>query len=457
MAKKDKKGFRCSECNYVAPRWAGQCVQCQAWNTLVEFDRGPSKKRTRDAAVKRLGDVQDDHARRIVSGWGEFDRTVGGGLVPGGVTLLGGDPGVGKSTLLLQLLARLASPHPDEKRAARTVLYVTGEESAAQVAMRGRRLHEAGAEDVHILATVDLEATFRALRELKPDVCVIDSAQTIGIASLNTVRGSVSQLREVTARLVDYAKVENTAMFIIGHVTKDGHLAGPKVLEHLVDTVLAFEGERSAAFRLLRTTKNRFGATHEVGVFEMVEAGLRQVPDPSAFFLSERSDSSAAGSVVVPTAEGSRPLLVELQALVTSAAYGSPRRVVSGVDSNRLSILLAVLDRRAGYHILDRDVFASVAGGARSDERAVDLGLALAVLSSFKNKALAQDVAVFGELGLAGEVRAVPRAAQRVKEAEKLGFKRIILPQRNLKDIETKATLHGVQDLEAAIDAAFDG
>lgn len=453
MAKKPKVSYRCTACGTDTPRWVGQCPTCKEWNTLEESGQDkPKRARTTEARVKRIGDVELNADARLPTGVSEFDRTMGGGIVPGSVTLLGGDPGVGKSTLLLQILAALA-------KKKKKVLYVTGEESAAQVSMRAHRLDLPGVLDVSLLATIDVDAAFRALRETKAEVCVIDSAQTIRDGSISSSAGSVSQLREVTSKLVDFAKAEGVALFIVGHVTKDGALAGPKVLEHLVDTVLNFEGERGHMFRLLRTTKNRFGATHEVGVFEMVEEGLREVTDPSAFFLSERAENPAPGSVVVPTAEGSRPLLVEVQALVSAPAYGTPRRVVSGLDSNRLAILLAVLERCGGHHVVDRDVFASVAGGAKPDERALDLGLVLAVMSSFRGTPLPANVAVFGELGLAGEVRAVPRAAQRLGEAEKMGFEKVILPARNITKLRNKKLgklAIGVRTVNEAIDAVFE-
>ncbi|MEM9864469.1 MAG: DNA repair protein RadA [Myxococcota bacterium] len=455
-AKKQKVQYVCTNCGHTSPRWMGRCGGCGEWNTLEEQVHKPSEKareRTgtesrQGGAATRIADVSMEDAARLRTGIGELDRALGGGPVAGGVVLLGGDPGIGKSTLLMQALGALAS-------AGKRALYVSGEESASQIALRAKRLGAPGMEDVRVLATTDLEDAEGAIQSDKPQVCVVDSIQTIGTRDLSSSPGTVSQIREVASRLIDVAKRQRIALFLIGHVTKDGAIAGPKVLEHLVDTVLAFEGDRSHAFRLVRATKNRFGPAQEVGVFEMVRDGLREVPDPSALFLAERP-KAAAGSVVVPTAEASRPLLIELQALVAPAAYGSPRRVVTGVDGNRLAILLAVLDRRARVRVLDRDVFASITGGARVSERALDLALAVAVVSSLKDVAVPADVAVFGEVGLAGEVRAVPRPGPRIAEAKKLGFRHVIVPAANaaqLRDSEREGVdITPVKSLAEALD-----
>lgn len=451
-----KTVYACSECGHSSPKWLGRCPGCGAWSTLVEEVRASANEGTRPAgrqaaAPVRLGEVRAEGARRLPSGIDELDRALGGGVVAGGVVLLGGDPGIGKSTLLMQALAALSHEGHD-------TLYVTGEESAAQVGLRARRLGLPGVEAVHVLATTELEPVEQALDQSRPAVLVVDSIQTLRWSGLDSAPGSISQLREVTSRLTDVAKREEVALFLIGHVTKEGALAGPKVLEHLVDTVLSFEGDASHTFRLVRATKNRFGPTNEVGVFEMAQEGLREVADPSRLLLSERPHG-AAGSVVLPTAEGSRPLLVEVQSLVAPAAYGAARRVASGIDASRLGILLAVLDRKADIHVLDRDVFASVAGGMRVDERALDLAMAVAVVSSLRDRAPSRHLAVFGEVGLAGEVRGVPRPAARVAEARKMGLTRIVLPRGNMDSLgfEDRVGLElvPVARLEEALEAAF--
>lgn len=399
-----------------------------------------------------IGEVPPDGARRIASGSAELDRVLGGGAVLGGVVLLGGDPGIGKSTLLMQVLAGFA-------HAGTKALYVTGEESSAQVAMRASRLGLPGMDRVLVQATTDLDEVERAIGELEPAAIVVDSIQTVRSSSLESAAGSVGQLREVAARLVELAKRRGIALFLIGHVTKDGALAGPKVLEHLVDTVLSFEGDAGQDYRVVRASKNRFGPAHEMAVFEMVREGLREVPDPSALFLAERP-SRAPGSVVLPSAEGTRPVLIELQALVAPARMGPPRRVSTGIENSRLAILLAVLDRKADVHVLDQDVFASVAGGARVDERAADLAMAIAVVSSLRDRAIAPDLVVFGEVGLAGELRAVPRGGSRLQEARKMGFTKVILPRGNLSQTTAEERqgleLVGAPTLTDALMAAFE-
>jgi DNA repair protein RadA/Sms len=454
---KQKTVFVCGECGGSSPRWLGRCPSCGAWNSFSEErSRAPAagssaRSLAPPSAAAPLSQVPPDRASRRSTGIGELDRVLGGGAVAGGVVLLGGDPGIGKSTLLMQALAGLAS-------ADGRGLYVSGEESAPQVALRAGRLGVAGLEHVLVQATTELEEVEATMARERPAAVVIDSVQTLRSASLESVAGSVSQIREVAARLIEVCKRSDVTLFLIGHVTKEGMLAGPKVLEHLVDTVLSFEGDPSGAFRLVRATKNRFGAAHDVGVFEMVQEGLREVPDPSALFLAERP-AHAAGSLVLPTAEGSRPLLVEVQALVAPAVYGSARRVASGVDGSRLAILLAVLDRKADVHVLDHDVFASVAGGARVEERAIDLALAIAIVSGLRERATPPGLVAFGEVGLAGEVRAVPRAAARLAEARKLGFTRAVLPAGNLErlTLEEQAgmDLVGVRTLAGALHEAF--
>ncbi len=431
---KQKSIFVCQSCGTTAPRWMGRCAGCGEWNTLVEETTGgdvdaptPSARGISvagQAVAQKIGEVRHDKLPRILSGTPELDRVLGGGIVPGSALILGGEPGIGKSTLLLQMVCDLAAR-------GLQVLYVTGEESAAQVAMRAERLERKGAREVSLLATTQLEDVEGVLLKTPPSIVILDSVQTIRSAALSSAAGSVGQLREVTARLVELAKVKGFALFFVGHVTKEGSLAGPKVLEHLVDVVLTFEGDRTYAYRLVRSTKNRFGPAHEVAVFDMGPQGLSEVPDPSALFLAERP-VGASGTIVMPSAEGTRPLLVELQALVAPAAYGAARRIATGLDAQRLSVLLAVLHRKAGVHVLDQDVFASVAGGLVIDEPATDLAMCLAIVSSLRDKAIAQEVAAFGEVGLAGEVRAVPRADQRLLELASMNFKRVILPKGNV-------------------------
>ncbi|HEX5657769.1 MAG TPA: DNA repair protein RadA [Polyangiales bacterium] len=456
---KAKTVYVCAECGAVSPRWLGRCPGCNAWNTLSEErDNGATSTRLSARAAspgreqsQRLSEVSPDAARRIHTGIGELDRVLGGGLVAGGVVLVGGDPGIGKSSLLLQALAGVAAT------GART-LYVTGEESRSQIALRAERIKSPGVDQVHVLATADLEDITHAVNMEQPLVMVVDSIQTMRCAELESVAGSVGQLREVTARLVDLAKARGIAVFLIGHVTKEGAIAGPKLLEHLVDTVLNFEGDATLTYRLIRSSKNRFGPAQELGVFEMVREGLREVVDPSRLFLAERP-AHASGSLVFPSAQGQRPLLLEVQALLAPAVYGSARRVATGLDASRLAILLAVLDRKAHVQVFDQDVFVSVVGGARVDEPAVDLALAIAIVSSLRDRPVAHELIAFGEVGLTGEVRGVPRAASRLAEARKLGFTHAILPQSSLERLEPSERqgieLVGVRTLHDALAAAL--
>ncbi len=442
--------YTCQACGAVSARWMGRCTSCSAWNTLVE-EQVPTKSAR--AAASRVneavpvGQIEADHAARLLTGIAELDRVLGGGAVLGAATLVGGDPGVGKSTLLMQALAGLA-------RAGHASLYVTGEESAAQTAARARRVG-AVSDNLFVLAENDLDVAEQVIARNRPIAVVIDSVQTMRSGSLESAPGSFSQLREVAARIVDRSKRDRFASFLVGHVTKDGTLAGPKVLEHLVDTVLAFEGERGQAFRTLRAHKNRFGSATEVGVFEMREGGMREVPCPSALFLAERP-RGAAGSVVAATCEGSRAMLVEVQALVGALAAGSARRTATGVDSARLAMLLAVLERKAGLQIAMSDVFVNVAGGARVDEPAMDLPVALAVASSLRGRPADESAVAFGEVGLAGEVRGVARAAARLAEASSMGFKAAIVPASVLEVGAPKGmALRGVRTLEEAIELAL--
>jgi len=435
--------FTCQACGAVAPRWVGRCTSCGTWSSLVEesapgkASRKPGGARA-SAAVQAVSSIDADHAARIPTGIAELDRVLGGGVVLGGVTLVGGDPGVGKSTLLMQALAGLA-------RQGHRSLYISGEESAGQTAARARRLG-AVADELLVLAENDLEVIEQVLDEIKPVAVVVDSVQTMRAGSLESSAGTVSQLREVTSRMVERSKKNRFATFLVGHVTKDGVLAGPKVLEHLVDTVLAFEGERGHAFRSLRTQKNRFGSATEVGVFEMTEGGMLEVPNPSALFLAERP-RGASGSAIAATNEGTRAMLVEVQALVGSLAVGSARRTANGVDSGRLAMILAVLERKAGLMLAGLDVFLNVAGGLRVEEPAIDLPIALAIASSLRNQVVPFDTVTFGEVGLAGEVRGVGRADARLAEALAMGFRRAIVPVSAL-DRASRPPRHGQQALE---------
>ena len=429
---KQKTIYSCQQCGYQSPKWLGKCPDCNQWDSLTEEAvAAPVKGRMAPASSgsrpQRLAEVQVSEEDRIRCGIGEFDRVLGGGVVPGGFTLIGGDPGIGKSTLLLQAADRLA--------ATGKVLYVTAEESPRQVKLRGGRLG-AAAQDLFLLAETSLEAIFERVRELKPAFLVVDSIQTIFTGTLESAPGSVSQVRECAGRLMHLAKGEGLPTFIVGHVTKDGSIAGPRMLEHMVDTVLYFEGDPGHPYRILRAVKNRFGSTNEIGVFEMREQGLAEVPNPSELFLAERPQG-VAGSSVVPSLEGSRPILVELQALVTGSSFGTPRRTTMGIDHNRVSLLVAVLEKKVGLSLLAQDIFVNVAGGVRLNEPAVDLGVMAALASSHLNKPVPARTILFGEVGLAGEVRAVSRPELRVKEAARLGFDRCLLPAGNLKNLES--------------------
>ena len=423
---KDKTLYVCNECGGQTSKWQGQCPHCLAWNTLGEALAEAKTRRFQPLAaggeVQRLSEVRARETPRLATGLPEFDRVLGGGLVEGGVVLLGGDPGIGKSTLLLQALAELAR--------GQDTLYVSGEESADQIALRANRLDLAGA-DIPILTEIRLETILATLTQARPKVAVIDSIQTIYTEALQSAPGSVSQVRECAQELTRHAKQSGTCVIFVGHVTKEGTLAGPRVLEHIVDTVLYFEGDTGSSFRLVRAFKNRFGAVNELGVFAMTDKGLKGVNNPSALFLN-RSEREAPGSCVVVTQEGTRPLLVEIQALVDNAHSPSPRRLTVGLDPNRLAMLLAVLHRHGGIVCSDQDVFVNAVGGVRINEPAADLAVLLAVVSSMKNKALPHKLAVFGEVGLSGEIRPVQRGQERLKEAAKLGFDMALAPKANL-------------------------
>jgi DNA repair protein RadA/Sms len=445
--------YVCSECGGQSPKWSGQCPSCQAWNTLVEsVAEGPSTHRFQSLAkstpVLRLAEIEASDVPRFSTGVSEFDRVLGGGLVPGGVVLIGGDPGIGKSTLLLQSLAEIAA----DKRA----LYISGEESGAQIALRAQRLSllEPGskASELQLLAEIQLEKIQATLAEQRPDVAVIDSIQTVYSDALTSAPGSVAQVRECAAQLTRIAKQSGTTIIMVGHVTKEGALAGPRVLEHIVDTVLYFEGDTHSSYRLVRAIKNRFGAVNELGVFAMTERGLRGVANPSALFLSQH-EQSVPGSCVLVTQEGTRPLLVEVQALVDSANAPNPRRLAVGLEQNRLAMLLAVLHRHAGIACFDQDVFLNAVGGVKISEPAADLAVLLAIHSSMRNKPLPKGLVVFGEVGLAGEIRPSPRGQERLKEAAKLGFSVAVIPKANApkQPIEGLQVI-AVERIEQAID-----
>lgn len=424
-----KTAFVCQSCGNQFPKWIGRCPSCQGWNTLVE-ERvvAPPKGRGTPRAPREpiaLNEVPADAEERISTGIGEFDRVLGGGVVRGSLVLLGGDPGIGKSSLLMQASASLAGRG--------TVLYVSGEESAAQIKLRARRFGiESG--NILVLAETDLGTVIEAIRRIHPIFTVIDSIQTMSSEVIGSAAGGVSQLRECAARLLEVAKGDDVPIFLVGHVTKEGAVAGPRVLEHIVDAVLYLEGERFHAFRILRGTKNRFGSTDEVGVFEMGENGLREVANPSEVFLEERS-KGVAGSVVVPTVEGTRPLLVEVQALVTPTTFGLPRRTVNGADPQRVAVLLAVLAKRAGVGFGQHDVYVNLVGGLRVREPAADLALAVALASALRDKPADPRTVFVGELGLGGELRRVQRVAARLKEAQRLGFTRAVVPQASAGDL----------------------
>jgi DNA repair protein RadA/Sms len=424
---KSKSVYACTECGGQALKWQGQCPHCQAWNTLEETlaEAAPSANRfalISDAGkLQRLSEVDAKEAQRLSTGVAEFDRVLGGGLVPGGVVLIGGDPGIGKSTLLLQALGDMGQ--------TRKVLYVSGEESPQQIALRSRRL-EVDASHVHVLAEINLEKIQAAIQSEKPDVAVIDSIQTLYSGQLQSAPGSVAQVRECAAQLTRVAKAGGTCIVFVGHVTKEGTLAGPRVLEHMVDTVLYFEGDTHSSFRLIRAFKNRYGAVNELGVFAMTDKGLKGVSNPSALFLSQHG-TEVAGSCVMVTQEGTRPMLVEIQALVDDAHAPNPRRLTVGLEQNRLALLLAVLHRHAGIACFDQDVFVNAVGGVRITEPAADLAVLMAIVSSLKNKPLPPKLVVFGEVGLAGEVRAVQRGQERLREAAKLGFTHALIPKAN--------------------------
>jgi len=454
---KRRTRFVCQNCGSVQPKWAGRCPDCGEWNTLVETvvdarsALGSSRSSTPSAnAPRRLSEVQTDEFERLDVPLSEFARVLGGGIVPGSVVLVGGDPGIGKSTLLLQVSALLA------QRGGK-VLYVSGEESAQQIKMRARRLNLVP-DELYLLTETNLHAVIEHIAQLQPSVVIVDSIQTMYLEELTSAAGSVSQVRECAALLTRTAKASGVPMFLVGHVTKAGAIAGPRVLEHIVDTVLYLEGDRFHTYRLLRSVKNRFGATSEVGVFEMKSEGLVEVANPSAAFLEERL-ATAAGSSIAVTMEGTRPILVEIQALSSITSFNLPRRTANGVDFNRLLLLVAVLSKRVGLRLSDQDVFVNVVGGLRVGEPAADLAVAAAIASSFRNKPVSADVVLVGEVGLSGELRSVSQVEARLNESAKLGFKRCVLPRSVQHAIGNATPLEvlGARSVAEAIDMVLLG
>ncbi len=453
MTTKTKTIYTCTNCGAQSVKWIGQCPDCQAWNTFHEEITETAPTRYANYSGQRatqsilLADVTIQNEHRLPTGLPELDRVLGGGLVPGSVVLIGGDPGIGKSTLLLQTLCALSQSHE--------TLYVTGEESLQQVAMRARRLN-LSEDKLKLFPETQIEKIIHLANQQRPAIMAVDSIQTMYTEAVQSAPGAVSQLREGAAQLVRFAKQTGTALFLIGHVTKEGTLAGPRVLEHMVDTVLYFEGERDHRFRVIRATKNRFGAVNELGLFAMTDKGLRTITNPSAIFLSHQREHSA-GSIVMSTWEGSRPLLVEIQALVDQSHLANPRRVTVGLEQNRLAMLLAVLHRHGGIATYDQDVFVNAVGGVKVSETAADLAILLAILSSLRNKPLPAELMVFGELGLAGEIRPVQSGQDRLQEAQKHGFKKAIIPKSNLPKQKLSALdIVPVQTLSDALAAVND-
>lgn len=451
---KTKTVWFCQDCGHKQAKWAGQCPTCQKWNTLQEeVDLKPSSFKFESESKKaqkprRLSEVSLNETPRIQTNIHEIDRLLGGGLVPGSLSLIGGDPGIGKSTLLLQLSQALT-------KKGLTVLYISGEESLEQTSLRARRL-KLNSDKLFVLAETNFSLIKQEIDDLKPDVLVVDSIQIVYKPEIGSAPGSVTQVRETTTEFMHLAKGRSLSTFLIGHVTKSGEIAGPRVLEHLVDTVLYFEGDKQQQYRMIRVIKNRFGGTDEIAVFQMTSEGLIEIPNPSQIFLEERRRHSM-GSVIIPTLEGTRPILIEAQALVTDTVFPTPSRKATGLDSNRLSLLLAVLEKRLNLPLYKTDVFVSIAGGLKITEPAVDLGILLAITSSARNRVVDPETCVMGEVGLGGEIRSVPRIESRIKEAIQMGFKRAILPKRNLKGISApfkeKIELVGIDMVDEAIEA----
>ncbi|HJP91292.1 MAG TPA: DNA repair protein RadA [Pyrinomonadaceae bacterium] len=445
--------FVCQSCGYQSAKWLGKCPECGEWNSLVEEKLQPARKgrngfQLRDVSAVPFTEIESQDDVRVPSGVTEFDRVLGGGIVPGTLVLIGGDPGIGKSTLLLQVADKLSA-------SGSIVLYVSGEESERQIKLRGERL-AVEAKNVYLLPETNLENIINEIERLKPGAIIVDSIQTVFSSAIESAPGSVSQVREVAHQFLLLAKNRGIPIFLIGHITKEGSIAGPKVLEHMVDTVLYFEGERHHNHRIVRAVKNRFGAANEVGVFEMTGTGLKPVANPSQMFLQERPQN-VAGSIVTACMEGTRPLLVEIQALVSGTKYGTGRRMTQGLDQNRVALLIAMLEKRVGFQLTRDDVFVNIAGGLEVDEPAADLGVVTAIVSSFKNVTVDPHTAVFGEVGLTGEVRGAMQASVRAREAQALGFKKIVMPASNVSGLERLLGVRvvGVRSVEEMIDEVF--
>jgi len=455
MKKNQKTIFSCQACGHQSPKWMGKCPECSGWDTLVEEtltakpfqSTGTSLPNTLTEPVP-IDSVDIGEEYRLTTDIKEFDRVLGGGIVTGSLILIGGDPGIGKSTLMLQALYGLA-------KNSHKVLYVSGEESIQQIRIRSKRLG-AVSSDLFVVSEIDIDAILAMMESEKPDVLVVDSIQTMFNCDLTSAPGSVSQVRESAVRLMLAAKKSGIPIFLVGHVTKDGAIAGPRLLEHMVDTVLYFEGDRNHVFRILRAVKNRFGSTNEIGVFEMNEQGLNEVANPSAVFLSERPEN-APGSVVTASIEGTRPILVELQALASSTSFGNPRRTILGIDQNRVALLAAVMEKKLGMHLMGHDIFINVAGGVKLVEPAVDLGIVAAIASSFLDKSIQNDTVVLGEVGLTGEVRAIGHIEARISEIKKMGFNRCLVPGSSLKRTKSMKgiTLEGVETVSEAVEILF--
>ncbi|GEL78094.1 DNA repair protein RadA [Tenuibacillus multivorans] len=455
---KTKVVYFCQECGYESPKWMGKCPACQQWNTMVEEKIRPAKSNknslgsvttNRKKKPSSINKITSQEEKRITTSMEEFNRVLGGGIVPGSLVLIGGDPGIGKSTLLLQVSSQLATKQLE-------VLYISGEESEKQTKLRADRL-DIGDDQLYIMSETNIDDIIDAVEEMDPSFVVIDSIQTVYHEAVTSAPGSVSQVRECTGTLMKLAKTKGIPIFIVGHVTKEGAIAGPRLLEHMVDTVLYFEGERHHTFRIVRSVKNRFGSTHEMGIFEMKEMGLVEVSNPSEIFLEERSQG-VAGSTVVASMEGTRPMLVEIQALISPTQFGNSRRMATGLDHNRVPLLMAVLEKRAGLLLQNQDAYVKVAGGVKLDEPAIDLAVAISIASSFRDQATRPDDVFIGEVGLTGEVRRVSRIDQRVLEASKLGFKRIVIPSNNLGGFQAPdgVELVGVESVQDALKVALE-